>query len=94
MAMKLIYSIVFLILPIFISNAQTPDANFNLSFEKVTRGQNLPDKWMQWGMGYNLSIDSTEKHDGKVSLLIQPAAARQANMFGCVASSIPADYEG
>jgi C-terminal processing protease CtpA/Prc len=71
-------------------------ADFNFGFEKITPNQKLPDKYFRWGTvsDYNLSIDSTTKHSGKYSVLIQPSETRNPNTFGCVVSKIPAVYEG
>jgi C-terminal processing protease CtpA/Prc len=67
---------------------------FNFSFERTSSGQTLPDNWFQWGKNYVLSIDSTIRHSGKNSILIMPSESRTTGSFGCIAYSIPAQYEG
>ena len=74
------------------TNMVTPE--FNFGFEKTTLKQKLPDNWFQWGNNYLLSIDTTIKHSGKNSILIQPSKGRTSDSFGCAAYSIPAYYEG
>lgn len=70
------------------------NTKFNFGFEKKTVGKELPDNWFQWGSGYNLKIDTIEKHGGKTSMLIELAKEKSENSFGCVAYKIPANYEG
>lgn len=68
---------------------------FNFGFEKDIKGTPLPKNWFQWGTpDYVLRVDSTEKHGGKYSLLIEPTEDIVQKSFGCVAIGIPADYEG
>ncbi|MCJ7448351.1 MAG: S41 family peptidase [Bacteroidales bacterium] len=74
------------------SNVVTTD--FNFGFENTSITQKLPDKWFQWGSNYLISIDTSIKHSGENSIIIQPSEGRTANSFGCVAYSIPAQYEG
>jgi len=76
------------------SQTDLVSTEFNFGFEKTTLNQNLPDRWFQWGSNYLLSIDTTIKHSGKNSVLIQPSGYRTSGSFGCVAYSIPALYEG
>jgi len=70
------------------------DVKLNLGFEKVTSGKKIPDKYVELGSGYNLSIDSITKHSGKYSVLIQPLDTRKPNSFGGIGNIIPAVYEG
>jgi C-terminal processing protease CtpA/Prc len=93
--MKRLFLACFLLFPklIFAQN-QAVQTDFNLDFEKKVTGQKLPEKWMQWGSGYQLSIDSLEKYSGKSSLRIKEPADRKENQFGCTANTIPAIYEG
>ena len=72
----------------------TPPTNPNLSFEDHKKGAQFPQNWFQWGAGYSLSVDTTQTKDGKRSMLIQSPADRKADTFGCVATKIPATYEG
>ncbi|MBN4081523.1 peptidase S41 [bacterium AH-315-C07] len=92
---------IILLLLIFILPAatfgQTKAANteFNFGFENTSSNENLPDNWIQWGSGYNLGVDTTVKHSGKNSIIIEPSSAsRTSNAFGCVAREIPAVYKG
>jgi len=94
---RTILTFVFLVLAFHIfSQTSANKAEFNFGFEKITPNQKLPDKYFRWGNvdDYSLSIDSTTKHTGKYSLLIQPSDTRKPNTFGCVAYEIPAIYEG
>lgn len=67
---------------------------FNFGFEKITPGNKLPDHWFKWGSGYNLLLDTLEKHSGNASLLIEFKGEKSDNFFGCAAYEIPANYEG
>ena len=68
---------------------------FNFGFEKRTTNEKLPDGWFQWGTGgYLLTIDTVETKSGKASVQIEAIGQKAANTFGCVAYSIPAQYEG
>ncbi|MCE7060835.1 S41 family peptidase [Dyadobacter sp. CY343] len=88
-------ALAFLCLP-FLSAAQNQPApaDFNLDFEKKNPGQKLPDKWMQWGTNYQVVTDSTEKHNGKNSVLLKAPDPIPNGTFGSVASTIPAQYMG
>ena len=92
---KTITTIAFTILTAY-AFSQTPmgTTGFNFGFEITSLRQNLPDNWFQWGRNYLLSLDTTIKHSGRNSILIQPSEARTTGSFGCVAYSIPASYEG
>lgn len=96
--MKLLYTVMliaafaFSTLPVC---GQTPSvADFNLDFEKYSSGAKLPDRWMQWGTGYSIAIDSVEKKSGNVSISMEPAADKPDNSFGAVGYALPADYAG
>lgn len=67
---------------------------FNLGFEKLVSGKDLPDGWFRQGFNYHLNIDTIEKYDGKVSVLIEPSGKNPNEGFGCIARSIPAIYQG
>ncbi|QRR02433.1 S41 family peptidase [Dyadobacter sandarakinus] len=87
-----------LLLPFFLifvlsAQAQTSD-EFNLDFEQVLRGQKLPDKWMQWGVGYQVTTDSAQHFEGRRSVLLKAPAEIKPGTFGCAASTLPAIYEG
>lgn len=72
--------------------AQSKAQDFNFGFENNSSGTELPNNWFIWGSGYNLRSDSLEKHSGKTSLLIEPKVDKSVNSFGCIAYSIPANY--
>jgi C-terminal processing protease CtpA/Prc len=91
--MKKAILLIVCVMIVTILSAQS-DVKLNLGFEKITPGKKLPDKYFEWGKGYSLSIDSTIKHSGKYSVLIQPSETREPNSFGCIAYGIPAVYEG
>jgi C-terminal processing protease CtpA/Prc len=68
---------------------------FNLGFEQIKAGNKLSDGWFKWGTDdFNLKVDSSVKHSGNVSLLIEASKDITKNSFGCVALGIPADYLG
>ena len=68
---------------------------FNLGFERVSDFGGFPHPWFQWGSkDYVLTVDSTQRHSGKYSMLIEAPKDVEHNAFGCVACAIPADYEG
>ncbi|MPR31802.1 S41 family peptidase [Salmonirosea aquatica] len=68
--------------------------DYNLNFEKLAQNKKLPEKWMQWGTGYSLSVDTTQKFDGKSSLRIKSSDQKTDGSFGSAANTIPAVYEG
>lgn len=75
--------------------AQQPSStDFNLNFEKTPISDKLPAPWMEWGKGYKLSTDTTEKYQGKASVRIQSPAVMDNIQFGCAANILPADYSG
>jgi C-terminal processing protease CtpA/Prc len=68
---------------------------FNFGFEKRTPNEKLPDGWIQWGTGgYLLTIDTVERKSGQAAFRIEAIGQKAANTFGCVAYSIPAQFEG
>ncbi|MBI3502892.1 MAG: hypothetical protein HY063_13965 [Bacteroidetes bacterium] len=68
---------------------------FNFGFEKNINKGDLPIPWFQWGThDYVFRVDSTVKHGGKYSMLMEPTEDITQKSFGCVAYAIPADYEG
>ena len=75
------------------SFAQSAKSEFNLGFEKFQHGAELPDKWIQWGSGYKLRIDTTTRHGGQASVSIAPFGEKANKTFGSVAYAIPAMYE-
>lgn len=87
--------ITFLLLLFSFTTLQAQEkTDFNLDFEHVTAAESLPDRWMQWGTGYQLNPDSTEHMHGNRSLQISAPSEIKSGTFGCVASTIPAIYEG
>jgi hypothetical protein len=95
--MKSIFTLLlvtFFVFTIF-GQSENKSAKFNLDFEKFSGGDGkLPDDWTQWGSGYNLKTDQTEKKSGNASVSIEPAAEKSGNSFGAVAYRIPANYAG
>ncbi|MCE7041451.1 S41 family peptidase [Dyadobacter sp. CY312] len=81
-------------LSILTAQTTTQPTDPNLSFEDHQKGSQFPKNWFQWGAGYSLSVDSTQANEGKRSMLIQSPADRKTDTFGCVATKIPAIYEG
>ena len=86
--------LIFILTATIYSQSKTNTTEFNFGFEKTTPNKKLPEKWFQWGSGYNLSIDTIIKHSGKNSVLIQPSDNITSNSFGCIAHKIPAVYQG
>lgn len=66
----------------------------NLDFEQITAGKKLPDHWVQWGTGYQVMTDSAEKKNGNRSVLLQAPHETKSGTFGCVANTLPANYDG
>lgn len=87
--MKKIFSFA-LILLVNILFSQSDKQKYNLDFEKITKGENLPKDWIRWGK-YDLKIDSTQAFNGKNSLLID---AKDGGSFGSVAYALPANFKG
>lgn len=66
----------------------------NLGFEKRKNASAFAENWDWSGRGYNVSIDTVEKHGGTASLKIESKAGQPANDFGFCGYTIPAIYEG
>jgi hypothetical protein len=77
----------------FSQNKHKP-AVFNFGFEKVSHFDSLPNGWMHWGRDYSIKIDSTVKHSGKYSLLIEPGYYTNSTSSGTCAFAIPSIYTG
>lgn len=94
--MKNLSAILFCLLCTWHASAQTRPsaADFNLDFEKTLPGQKLPRPWVEWGKGYLISTDTTEKQQGKTSLRIQSPEIKDNIQFGSAANPIPASYRG
>lgn len=79
---------------IFAQTADTSKDNYNLGFEQVVKGSNLPQQWRNASpKGYKITTDSVEKHSGKRSLLIEKTDASQQDQ-AAPSIVIPAKYEG
>lgn len=66
--------------------------NLNFGFEKMSKKNNL---WFNWGTaGYTLRVDSSEKHTGDASMLIEQRGNKANQSYGCCALSIPSKFEG
>jgi C-terminal processing protease CtpA/Prc len=94
--MKSIYALVLTVffgLTIFGQSENTPP-EFNFGFEKVSANEKLPDKWAQFGSGYSLKIDNTEKRSGNNSMLIELPPEKTEDSAGIISYTIPANYEG
>jgi hypothetical protein len=72
---------------------QSDNPPFNFGFEKINPGENLPDQWFQWGSGFTINIDTITTYSGNVAVRIEPVTVKAENLFGCVASAIPARYD-
>ena len=66
---------------------------FNFGFEKVSNKEKLPDTWFQFGSGYSVKLDPTEKKSGNNSILIERLPGATENSFGSVATTFPS-YAG
>jgi len=92
---KTILSIAIISLTVYsFCQTDTSTVEFNFGFENTLQNQILPDGWFQWGNNYLMSTDTTIKHSGNKSVLIQPSENRTSGSFGCSAYSIPARYKG
>lgn len=72
--------------------SQRPE--LNLGFEKINTATGFPQTWNRSGSGYNVIIDTVEKHGGAVALMMESKAGRPANSFGFCGYTIPAMFEG
>jgi hypothetical protein len=73
---------------------QAPLTNFNLDFETPADPKKLPQPWIEWGKGYVLSVDTTEKFKGKAALRIQAPAVMDNIQFGSAANPVPVTFGG
>lgn len=78
----------------FSASGQSASEEFNFGFEQTSTNKELPENWFMWGRNYSLSTDTLTVYGGKKALRVQPSADKTGNDFGCIASSIPADYRG
>ncbi len=73
---------------------QVPSTDLNLDFENPANSKALPGPWIEWGKGYLLSVDTTEKFKGKAALRIQAPAVMDNIQFGSAANPIPVTFGG
>ncbi|MGB3947510.1 MAG: S41 family peptidase [Bacteroidia bacterium] len=95
--LKRTLQLLFLFLYVVTALAQTEKINplYNSGFEKVTAGNKLPDGWFRWGTDdYIVRIDTSIKHSGKNSILIESTKNSAKSSFGSIAYSLPANYLG
>lgn len=64
--------------------------SLNLDFELIHYTTRLPKNWYVNGAGYNISIDSVEKHSGKISLKMEMQGISKGN-FGVFTGTLPID---
>lgn len=64
--------------------------SLNLDFELIQYTTQLPKNWYVNGAGYNISIDSVEKHSGKISLKMEMQGDPRGN-FGVFTGTLPID---
>ena len=64
--------------------------SLNLDFELIQYTTQLPKNWYVNGAGYNISIDSVEKHSGKISLKMEMQGISKGN-FGVFTGTLPID---
>jgi C-terminal processing protease CtpA/Prc len=94
-SMRYLPAMLLWLLSISASIAQQPaSTDFNLDFEKPVATTKLARPWMEWGQGYALSIDTTEKYQGKAGLRIQAPEVATNMQFGCAANTIPVTFDG
>ncbi|CAN5645855.1 hypothetical protein BH10BAC5_BH10BAC5_22700 [soil metagenome] len=68
---------------------------YSFDFESQYRSDQLQAPWPKWGMNnYNIILDTTVKHFGKTSLLIEQSEPGEEGSFGCYYYFIPAVYKG
>jgi pimeloyl-ACP methyl ester carboxylesterase len=80
-----------------VSGRSAVDNGYNLTFEKITTGEALPDLWSRFNVakGYNCEATTTTQHSGNQSLLIERADdSGNADPFASVVNVIPAKYIG
>jgi hypothetical protein len=78
--------ICFYVLPLFsFSQNDSLPENFNFGFETVNPGTNLPLSWTTCENNYRVAIDTTEKHSGNNSVLIELSNVKSGNAVGCIA---------
>src|ERR1044072_7268937 len=73
------------------TNQQT---EYNLGFEKINSASGFAEMWSRAGVGYNVTIDTVEKHGGAASLMMELKGARVGYSFGFCGYTLPTMYEG
>lgn len=98
---RLIFSVLFLLSANMLFaqsdvNVSTTPPGYNFGFETFIPNQPLPEKWSKFASnkGYQVTSDSLVKHGGSRSLRMELSDTTSAARFACVASTIPAVYEG
>ena len=92
--MKKLFIIFIFTISSIITAQENPSGLTNINFEKMSDKTGLPEGWFLWGMNYVYTRDSLQKTDNKYSMRIEPAADRKSKDFGCLATSIPVNFQG
>ena len=66
-------------------------SSLNLDFELRNYGASLPKNWYVGGEGFQVSLDSLEKHAGKFSLKMEMSGVRSGNSFGVFTGTLPVE---
>ena len=74
--------------------ATNQQSEYNLGFEKINTATGFAETWNRSGVGYNVIIDTVEKHGGAASLMMESTAGRQVNTFGFCGYTLPVMFEG
>ena len=64
------------------------NTRLNLDFETRSHDTSLPNNWYTGGEGFKISLDSHEKHNGKLSLKMEMHGNRN-NRFGVFTGMLP-----
>lgn len=83
-----------MLLCLFNAKSQSAGADYDLGFEKAAAGDSLSDKITIWGNNYEVNLMSDIKHEGNVSIRMQPLPDASATDFGCIVIGIPAVFKG
>lgn len=74
--------------------AANQQPEYNLGFEKINSASGFAEVWNRSGAGYNVTIDTVEKHGGAASLMMESKGARVGNSFGFCGYTLPTMFEG
>lgn len=78
-----------------LSQSENTIPNYNFDFEKVSNPSKLPDGWFKWGTNdYSVKTDTSVKHGGNYSVLIEAKKNLKRSSYGCVGYAVPANYLG